>query len=893
MTRFARFLILVFLLTSPVRAAATPPAPWKLAGLTANEWSPLPAKGNGFWGNDAVYVPGRGEILQWVNSTVLAFDAATGAWAADYTPVKKLPRVPMGHGYGRTGVTYCGTGVMLKQGVPAPSYTIFAACYDSKRERVVVPMRGLMATYDPKTKKWGTIDAKTVLYDRTFAGGPPVFGIGSCYDPVNDEIVVFPHYVGTAGPGVAFMNLPKNVDRMKIDGRVSSHLGTLRFSFKDKTWRRVGDTFGSDEVKAARKALFEQLKSLSDALDDAYVIRRRPKQREAESITAALESVAASLALKKAGGPLAPVKDDLVKAAGHVTAAAAAAKQADWTATLGAGRDALWAIEAVIDGPLRVEPPPRCAARMVYDPKNLVIVMFGGYSGLVVPGRGNRPGELNDTWLYDLKTRQWREIAKTNAPPTQIMSHLFHDADDGVTLLAAFEPGNRHRRRPDVVSLWTLDVAKGEWSKRHELKWKWGLPTRNTYAARIPRWSAGYDPKHNLLVVTLKGGKNVAMKLDYKALPAKPAPARKPVVAKPHVLPPDNPKRADELKALPTNQWVAAKPQGGRAHRGWSNVACDQLRGHVYTYGGGHSTYQINDVAIYVVGANTWTRGPGDHNDFIPAAGWGGCTMGYRGGHWAHHMRNQYVPLDGRVFVAAQSTDRIAKMMGLTGNVHMNWFYDLDRGGLWRVRAVPAANVTVPKAVTIVRDEVNVSLPSLGLVLATYGKRGLWSQSHLRRFDVYANTLRYVKIDGWIPRNAMEGTAMDAMRDRNQIFYLAASFNEKKPEAGGYQPCVYDLEKNTWTTLPSKNPPSPARPLVVCYLDGQDAVWACVARKWGRERTYWYYSLKTGEWTPLTGKQPGVAYPYGHVVYVQKYGVLFNVAANSLMRPDVAEAKTE
>jgi hypothetical protein len=879
---------LAALLLAPGARSAEKPKPFEFSGLAANEWSLLPATGNGFWGNDVVYVPERGELLQWVNSTVLAFDATRGNWVADYPRTKKLPRVPMGHGYGHTGVTYCGTGVMLKQGVPAPSYTVFAACYDSKRKRMVIPMRGLMATYDPATKTWGRIDAKTILYGRTFPGGPPVFGIGTCYDPVNDEIVLFPHFVGTSGPGVTFMALPKNIDRMQIDGRVSSHLGTLRFRFADNTWRRVSDTFGSDSVRAARKALFERLRALSEALDGGYVIRRRPKLRSAKRIVAALESVAS--ALTQAEGGLALVKGDLAPAAEHARAAAERAKKADWTATLAAGRDALWAIERVLDEPLRVEPPPRCAARMVYDTKNRVIVMFGGYSGLVVPGRGSRPGELNDTWLYDVKTKQWREIAKTHAPPDQVVSHLFHDPDESVTLLAVFEPGNRHRRIPDTVSLWTLDVTKGEWSQRYAVKWKWGLPTRNTYAAAVPRWSAGYDPRHNLLVVSLNGGKNVVMKLDYATLPGKPAPARTPLVAKPHVLPPDDPKRADELRGLPPNTWVAAKPKGARAHRGWSNVACDQLRGHVYTYGGGHSTYQVNDVAIYVVGANRWTRGSGDHNDFIPAAGWGGCTMGYRGGHWAHHMRNQYVPLDGRMFVAAQSTDRIAKMMGVAGNPHMNWFYDVDRGGIWRVQVVPPEGVTVPRSVKMVRDEVNLSLPSRGLVLATYGQKGLWSQSHVRSFDAYANTLRYAKVTGWIPRNAMEGTAMDAMRDQGQVFYLAASFSEKDAKAGGYQPCVYDLAKNTWTKLPSKNPPAPARPLVVCYLDGQDAVWACLARKWGRERTYWFYSLRTGEWTQLVGKQPGVAYPYGHVVYVQKYGVLFNVAADAVMRPDVSAA---
>ncbi|MFO7900832.1 MAG: hypothetical protein R6V58_17445, partial [Planctomycetota bacterium] len=334
-------MIAASVLASITAGAGEAPEAVDLGALPANQWRLLPAKDNGHWGNNIVWAEDRGRLVHWTAFEVMTFDAETGRWVVDYPRPKKLPRVPMGHGYGRTGVTYCGKGVVLKSGVPAPSYTIQAGCYDSKRDRIVFPMRGLMATYDPATKRWGKQESKAVINGRTFQGGPPVFGIGACYDPVNDEIVVFPHYVGTAGPGVPFMNLPKNLDRLGIDGRVSSHLGTLRFSYQDNTWRRVSHTFGSDEIKAARKALFEQLGKLSDALDDAWVIRRRPKMEDAGKIADALGSVAG--ALKESAGALAPVKSDLTRAADYVAGAAAAARKGDWTAALAAGRDALWA----------------------------------------------------------------------------------------------------------------------------------------------------------------------------------------------------------------------------------------------------------------------------------------------------------------------------------------------------------------------------------------------------------------------------------------------------------------------------------------------------------------------------------------------------------------------
>jgi hypothetical protein len=46
-----------------------------------------------------------------------------------------------------------------------------------------------------------------------------------------------------------------------------------------------------------------------------------------------------------------------------------------------------------------------------------------------------------------------------------------------------------------------------------------------------------------------------------------------------------------------------------------------------------------------------------------------------------------------------------------------------------------------------------------------------------------------------------------------------------------------EFEPNTWTALEAEGTPPPARPLIVCCLDGQDAVWICLARQWGRERS--------------------------------------------------------
>jgi len=57
---------------------------------------------------------------------------------------------------------------------------------------------------------------------------------------------------------------------------------------------------------------------------------------------------------------------------------------------------------------LKVEPPLRCNAPIVYDPVTESMVMFGGY---------NQAAALNDTWVFDCHKGQWRESKPKVAPP--------------------------------------------------------------------------------------------------------------------------------------------------------------------------------------------------------------------------------------------------------------------------------------------------------------------------------------------------------------------------------------------------------------------------------------------------------------------------------------------
>ena len=138
-----------------------------------------------------IYIPSRGQVLHWgavwekwgahpsAANAVRAFDPVAGDWVDDYASDPK-PRV---------GATNKGWGAMLPSGNPASSDIVNGVCYDSKRDRLIYTMPHLMAAYDPKTKTWQDLSAKTVMpypvcdhdYAKSVAamkteipGGPPV-----------------------------------------------------------------------------------------------------------------------------------------------------------------------------------------------------------------------------------------------------------------------------------------------------------------------------------------------------------------------------------------------------------------------------------------------------------------------------------------------------------------------------------------------------------------------------------------------------------------------------------------------------------------------------------------------------------------------------------------------
>ncbi|MHC4916236.1 MAG: hypothetical protein ACYTGB_12170 [Planctomycetota bacterium] len=853
-----------------------------------NVWRKLESPGNGHWGNNVVWCPARKQLLNYTAFDVMAYDAGKSTWSKDCPwPGDKGFGITSIHNNNR-GVTYKGTGLMTPSGVPCPALTVNGLTWDSKRGKMVLLMHGLMAAYDPATKKWSEIKCSTDLGDGKRPGAPRVYGPGIAYDPVNDEIVMFPHW---GAP---------NRDLEKVTGELSGHLGTLVYSFRDSTWTRRGEDLASPEVAAARRAVLDVSAKLSAALDLVYAARRGPKV-SADAVKALQALVAEVKTQKKTqlldlGGVLKPLESALAGGRGG--------KLED---ALRSGADALWELRAMPGrAPLTIQPPPRCATQMVYHPETKGLVMFGGMGALrrtdleFPRGKGGNPGNYSDTWVYDCAKRRWRELACKGRPPGTTNSKLVYDpASKKLVLVTASSSWGGQKGE---LTLWTLDVAKAAWQDCGTQAAPDGMiPRLNWTGWGNPTFELGYDPEVKLLLLVGSTGShrkktpvNYALRLDVARLAAKPAPnPTAPPPVKPLKVPPDDPAWVARLKSQPANTWVAAKPEGGETpRRDWGVAACDPVRGHVHYFGGGHSTYQGRDVAIYSVGANRWVHGAGGHNDHLPAVGWGGINYDFYGSPAAAHQRNSYVALDGRLYKSfGTGTMRPEYRNPAMAEKGPRWslFCDLDRGGVWRSPRID--DVAWGEGVKGTYAGVHMATPDgrvigFGGQLEPYNGRKCPGVLHFASLDVYRNKLTVKNVKPPFPGVVMEVRPFCYVADRGKA---GSVFFYEHRKGGGNATWLYDVEKNAFTDLkPPKQPGGD--PGTVLYLPDQKAIFAVINRS-----AQWVYSLEKNAWTQLPKAGANVKFtgPYTQMVYSAKYGVLVNLPGTHLMRPDFSKLKWE
>jgi hypothetical protein len=854
--------------------------PVRPSGLRVNRWVPVEDAGPpGYVYSRPVWVPARKQVLQWgvvergesrpyFRNDVRAFHADRLAWTSDYPPAEDLPST-VGPPHGK-GIWYSGHGEMLECGTPAPSAVVDGVCWDPKRRQVIYTMKGLMAAYDPAKRTWRDMGAETELDGDRLPGGPPVYGVGTGYDPIHDEIVLFPHWGG------------KNTDLRDETGRLSAHYGTFRYAFGENVWRRVGETFGTEEKRTFREGVIDGMAALSDALDALWRLRRELDKAARDVIRRGLKDL-------PQGAAILPLLED-----------------GDWERSIERAAGLLRNLERKLETDLRLEPPPRCGTPLIYHPEQECLVMFGGHSGLVRTdlarpgGHGGRPGALNDTWLYDCRSRRWRELDLPRRPPPTLWPKMVYDPASGLILLVT-RTGRWEKDEDQAITLWALDLEKEEWTRRHTQPWPWPHGDGHATGWAPDPFEVALDRERGLLLLTQNVrrdkrpvGQTYAMRLEVAKMgEAEPAPAWEPPPRiQPIEIPPEDPAWLARLKSLPANRWIHAKPQREASNRGWGMCVADPVRGWIVYFGGGHSTYQVNNVGVYVVGANTWVSGVGCHNDWVPPVSWGGTAMGMRGGAHAHHQRNEYVSLDGRMFVSmGTESRRWGAESGKRPGPRYNWFYDVDRGGVWRQKRIERIDRGEDAGGLWARCHLahpDGRILGFGGALEPYDGRFFAGEVYFAEHDPYANTLAVRRVPEPHPGIVYECRPFCVVPKRDAVFFYECAEKDKRIVRQGTW--LYHIAENRFEKLPAARMPD-GEPGTVCYLPGQDAVFAAVDRN-----RQWIYSFKQKTWArlPLEADDPKYAFDpvYTQLAYVPQYGVLVSVGSASrgtaVMRPDVS-----
>ena len=738
---------------------AAVPAAADTKATPANTWTQVVGPERAPPWSNLVYDPARKEVLHWGAyegspgpCVVQHLDLEAGAWEADYE-TNLAGRISADHLVLTWGLT--------KSGEAGLNLAWDQVCYDSKRKQVIYAGPKAMLAYDPVARKWTDLKAEVQLYDTKHAGGPPVYWGAMAYDPVNDEIVLFPH--------AAVMNW----DDFKETKQVRGHFGTFVYSFKENLWRR----------------------------------------------------------LKPA-----------------------------------------------------VEPMERCFSRLAYDPKNQCLVMFGGE---------HQDRKLNDTWIYDCKTRTWHERKPAASPPPRADHVLVYDPKSGLIVMAGGN-GRTADGKPVDKELWTYDVTKNQWQR---------LTCTAPWKSAGQSWMCAYDEAKGVIVLRFSGKSSQSigtyvLRVDPTQT-AEPTPWT-PVKPERQEIPPDDPAIVAKLKALPDNTWVRANPISGEAaRREWGTMACDPTTGYVWHTGGGHSTYTGDDIAIYQPGANRWIR---SHRPFVtntmgPFRSSCGYPAGvsYNGGYWTNHTGNGYAAADGRLYFTknlwrpyAYGPKYVRTWMNqfcapnarsdYTPSPRPTFVYDLATRR-WLIKLDRLADgMTGPKVApgeTMAYGKTVARLSRDRLTFSVYDpERHVWTMQ-----KAAAGTG-----PGW---RGYEGTDFCYCPGREVIFIWKT--NKKTPVSETW---VYHIKANRWEQLQPKASPPNSESGRVLYVPDQDAVVAfCPARSQRPEQ--WVYSFKRSTWKRLEAK-PHAGHratgPYEQVVYSSQYGVFVWVnGATGLMRPDFAD----
>jgi hypothetical protein len=609
------------------------------------------------------------------------------------------------------------------------------AAYDTARGRVVVywTLAHQTAEYDIAARQWSVTAAAADL-PQSFRDGM-LFG-AMCYDPVNREVL--------GGQG--------------------------EWAYADGKWRRL--VLGSAFINGLRgkaEALARRAQTLATAARNRYYLAETADEsrRRLDEVVRSLAADVTGLANDVKAGS---TKGDAYEqrqcawAIEALTAAARTSTKAETSVSARITPEAIHDLDAArvaLDRTvlaLAVAPPRRAHARMVYDPASKMIVLFGGDA---------LDRLLGDTWLYDVTARRWEQARPALSPAPRSGYKLVALPKSGAVLLI---DGYGYQATGEM---WVYDAKANTWQLLRESGRSAAAPARDWF----PPPAAASDD--DLVVTFLRDQRGVlstwAVRADPSRIDAEGTAKRgvPPLTETPYREPTEDPQWFEEhappadpaaeervLADLPANTWVPRQaPNWPRIEyarsRCWGSCVLDTDRDELLHFGGGHGTYDGNDVLHYSIRANRFfiTHRPEHTLNFAPnGIGIPACAS-YQGRPFMScHTYKVYAydPTLRKMVVCAQKTeDRV-------------FTYD-PSAGLWDLSLVTPFHRS---GFEVSNYQTKCIGTPQGAVAWTRTGEGLWR--------VEAARLTWEKIPGTekIPAPGWDeqGMAYDSKRDRLLLF---------------------------------------------------------------------------------------------------------------------------
>lgn len=493
----------------------------------------------------------------------------------------------------------------------------------------------------------------------------------------------------------------------------------------------------------------------------------------------------------------------------------------------------------------KLEPPLRCNARMVYDSRNKLIVLFGG---------DDQAKALNDTWVYNVARHEWSERKPPVAPPPTLRYAATYLEKQGLVFVCGPEDTAR------TCHTWTYDAAGNTWtpvkgtipacdwmscdySARDDAvvlvttSSNWWDPIRHTYVYHFDPPSAE-DKRAGEAPGTFR------WKHDGQRASVLGAPA------------PDRKSTEAQIKNLPLNQWVDANPPGAATSKTWSDCTMDTDKGVILYYGGGHSAYSGSDVAHYDIGANRWSLAyDPEFPPYLESTNRTVFGWSYNFHPWSEHTRRWYAydPVSKTLVYVRQGSDFTGHtlFLGKDGKKELKstgsetWLYDPSRRKFFEP--------TFDRPWSTDDGTCLVTTPR-GVYALSAGKLWLCKVSRQGKGDDESCTALWTKVaeKGPVTGDERNPTLYDSKRERLITMIAGKS---------GPEMWCFDLASSVWSKADCKGQWTPTRE--ACYVPAQDAIFQVTYGIDGATTTHQIYRCATNEWVQgeieFPKKGPGLA----------------------------------